>query len=283
MKDRIKIVADSGSTKTDWRILQPGTDPVRVLSPGINPVFLDEESISGIAAEALAGYTGSPAELYFYGAGVVSSGARDRIVSAISGIFPKGTEVFAGSDLLGASVALFGRDEGLVAILGTGSNSGLYDGRNVVESVPAGGFILGDEGSGAYFGRRLLSDFLKREMPSALSSRLQAEFGLNYSGIVEAVYRSGMPSRYLAGFMEFIGRNRSEGYVKELLSDGFGAFMLRNVLKYGRKDLPLGVIGSVGVVFREELGTAAGKYGIVLGKAAESAGDGLVEFYREQI
>lgn len=275
-----RIIADSGSTNVDWRILQRGCDPVRLVSPGINPVFLDADSIRKAVSSALEGYTDAPAEIYFYGAGITSPEMVSRVVSAILPLFPEGTSAVAGSDLLGAAIALFGREEGLVTILGTGSNSGLYDGLRIVDNIPAGGFILGDEGSGAYFGKCLLSDYLKREMPAGLAAALRDEFMLDYQYVVESVYRGVMPSRYLAGFMEFIGRNRRDAYVRELLHGGFCSFIKRNVLKYGRRDLQMGIVGSVGMYFFEEICCAAEECGVVPGKAAQSAGNGLEEFYR---
>lgn len=274
-----RIIADSGSTNVDWRILQPGCGTVRLLSPGINPVYMDGDSIRRAVSSALEGYTDTPAEIYFYGAGITSPESASKVVSAIAPLFPEGTSVQSGSDLLGAAIALFGREEGLVTILGTGSNSGLYDGSAIIDNIPAGGFILGDEGSGAYFGKCLLSDYLKREMPAGLATALRDEFRLDYPSVVESVYRGGMPSRYLAGFMEFIGRNRREPYVRGLLHEGFCSFIRRNVLKYGRSDLQMGIVGSVGMYFFEEICCAAEECGVVPGRVARSAGDGLEEFY----
>lgn len=274
----VTIVADGGSTKTDWRIVGTGNSVVRVIGQGINPIYQSEEQIRQNILEAVGSFCGSVARVCFYGAGILSG--TSKVGEVLADLCP-GTQIETGSDLKAAAIALFGDTEGLVGILGTGANSGLYDGADVVESIPAGGFVLGDEGSGAYFGKRLLSDWLKMEMPQELAGKMQEKYSLSYSDIVEKVYRSQMPSRYLAGLTEFVAEHRQHVYMQELLHDGFGAFVRRNILKYGRNELPFGVIGSVGTFFFEELKSVAAEYGINLVKAERSAGDGLERYYKD--
>ena len=143
------ITADSGSTSIDWRILRRGEPVRRIVSPGVNPVLQGVEAIRGVFAEALRGVEGSGIRVYFYGAGVVSEAAGEKVREALRAVLP-GCEVTAGSDLEAAAIALLGGMDGVAAIIGTGSNSGLYLGGRIVRNIPAGGFILGDEGSGAW-------------------------------------------------------------------------------------------------------------------------------------
>ena len=151
------ITADSGSTSIDWRILRRGEPVRRIVSPGVNPVLQGVEAIRGVFAEALRGVEGPGIWVYFYGAGVVSEAAGEKVREALRAVLP-GCEVTAGSDLEAAAIALLGGMDGVAAIIGTGSNSGLYLGGRIVRNIPAGGFILGDEGSGAWLGKMLLAD-----------------------------------------------------------------------------------------------------------------------------
>ena len=192
------ITADSGSTSIDWRILRRGEPVRRLASPGVNPVLQGVEAIRGVFAEALRGVEGPGIRVYFYGAGVVSEAAGEKVREALRAVLP-GCEVTAGSDLEAAAIALLGDKDGVAAILGTGSNSGLYLGGRIVRNIPAGGFILGDEGSGAWLGKMLLADYIKGLLPQDVETALREEFpGLDYPAVVSRVYGGEMPSRYLA-------------------------------------------------------------------------------------
>ena len=227
-------------------------------------------------------YVGKEGKLYFYGAGVVSEKAAEAVSDAFRRILP-GFTVTVGSDLTAAAMASLSSSDGIAAILGTGSNSGLYLGGRIVRNIPAGGFILGDEGSGAWLGKRLLSDYIKGMLPDDLSSALEEEFGpLSYASIVDRVYRADMPSRYLASFSPFLKRHESQEYVRELLEEGFRAFIRRNVLRYDRPDLPLAAVGSVAAVYGDVLRSVASEFKLEVLNVEASAGDGLVRFYQNQ-
>ena len=269
------VVADSGSTSIDWRILEDDAPVRRVVSAGVNPVYQSVEEMIRIFGGALGEYAGREGRLYFYGAGVVSEKAAEVVSVAFRRVLP-GFTVTVGSDLTAAAVASLGSSDGIAAILGTGSNSGLYLGGRIVRNIPAGGFILGDEGSGAWLGKRLLSDYIKGMLPKSLSQALEEEFG------VDRVYRADMPSRYLASFSLFLKRHESQEYVRELLEDGFRAFIRRNVLRYDRPDLPLAAVGSVAAVYGDVLRSVASEFKIEVLNVEASAGDGLVRFYQNQ-
>ena len=170
------VVADSGSTSIDWRILEDDAPVRRVVSAGVNPVYQSVDEMERIFGGALLEFVGKEGNLYFYGAGVVSEKAAEAVSVAFRRILP-GFTVTVGSDLAAAAVASLGSSDGIAAILGTGSNSGLYLGGRIVRNIPAGGFILGDEGSGAWLGKRLLSDYIKGMLPKSLSQALEEEFG----------------------------------------------------------------------------------------------------------
>ena len=276
------VVADSGSTSIDWRILEGDASVRRVVSVGVNPVYQSVEEMGRVFGGALREYVGKKGRLCFYGAGVVSENVAGAVGKALRSVLP-GFEVSVDSDLMAAAVAALGSHDGVVAIFGTGSNSGLYLDGKIVRNVPAGGFILGDEGSGAWLGKTLLSDYIKGMLPETLSMALEEECGpLSYASIVDRVYRADMPSRYLASFSPFLKRHESQEYVRELLEEGFRVFIRRNVLRYDRPDLPLAAVGSVAAVYGDVLRSVASEFKIEVLNVEASAGDGLVRFYQNQ-
>lgn len=276
------VVADSGSTSIDWRIIEDAFHVRKAVSMGVNPVYQSVEDMLQVFGEVLCGLSDKEGCLYFYGAGVVSDKAAEAVRTAIGSVLP-GFEISVDSDLMAAAIASLGSRDGIVAILGTGSNSGLYQEGRITGNIPAGGFILGDEGSGAWFGKQLLSDYIKGMLPEALSRALEEECGpLSYHAVVDRVYRGEMPSRYLASFSPFLKRHEDYEYVRGVLEAGFRTFMQRNVLRYGRPDLPLAAVGSVAAVYEGILRSVAAEFRIEVLNVEASAGDGLVRFYQNQ-
>ena len=277
------ITADSGSTSVDWRILRRGEPVRRLVSPGVNPVLQGVGTMREVFEAALAGVSDSDVRVYFYGAGVVSAEVGEKVREALQTVLP-GCAVTVGSDLEAAAIALLGDKDGVAAILGTGSNSGLYLGGRITRSIPAGGFILGDEGSGAWFGKMLLADYIKGLLPGELEAALQEECPrLDYPSVVGRVYGGEMPSRYLASFSLFLGRRKECPYVRELITRGFRLFLERNVLRYGRVDLPLAAVGSVACAYSDILREVAVECGVKEVMTAPGAGDGLERYYLKKM
>lgn len=209
--------------------------------------------------------------------------------------------VFLDTDLKGASVALFGDRPGIVAILGTGSNSCLYDGHDIIMNVRPGGFILGDEGSGAALGKTLLADFIKGLLPADISSSLEDSFGLTYSEIVRNVYGGGTPSAYLASFVPFIIGNMNNDHIRKMVEDNFRAFAERSLMPYAagyraiartmpsgcgyseEGKIPVAVAGSVGTSFSGILGNVLSGYGFSVSEFIQSPVDGLIRYYSNGI
>ena len=186
--------------------------------------------------------------------------------------------------LCSLDIALLGDKDGVAAILGTGSNSGLYLGGRIVRNIPAGGFILGDEGSGAWLGKMLLADYIKGLLPQDVETALREEFpGLDYPAVVSRVYGGEMPSRYLASFSLFLGRRKDCPYVRSLVTSGFRLFLERNVSRYGRPDLPLAAVGSVACVYGDILREVAAECGVCQVLTAPGAGDGLERYFSKMI
>ena len=261
-----KLIADSGSTKTDWVLLKNGEFYRRYSTQGINPVLLGAEKITDILKnELLTQISGvSIDRIEFYGAGC--RGVQcDVVAQALQTVL--GTkQIVVESDMLGAARALCGTSAGIVCILGTGSNSCLYDGCQIVQNVSPLGFILGDEGSGAVLGKRLIGDVFKRQLPVSVVDMFLNEYKFGIDDIIQKVYREPMPNRFLASFAPFLYQHRDCAEVHALLVDEFSRFFVRNVANYQRKELPVHFVGSIAYYFKDELKDAAALCGFDLGK-----------------
>lgn len=277
------LVADSGSTKTAWVLRRQGYDDISIESVGINPVRDTASDIdtvvSGVAATLEAYLAVEPdfqthrqwqkhLSVFFYGAGCVEP-FKGAVEEPLRAHFA-GSKVAVESDLLGAARALCGHTEGIACILGTGSNSCLYDGEEIVANVSPLGWILGDEGSGAVLGRRLVGDILKGQMGDELKAAFLSRFCLTQSEIINRVYRRPMANRFLASLVPFLVENRAEKCIHELIIDSFRSFFIRNVRKYYRQDLPVNFVGGIAAQFESELREAAENEGFVVGEIERS-------------
>ena len=277
------LIADSGATKADWRLVNPDGTVSSLATSGISPVFLDEAGITAILRdELLPALNGAEvSHIYFYAAGIVSDEVSSKVCDALHGVFPDAA-CEAASDLLAAARALCGNKPGIACILGTGSNSCFYDGEQIVSNVRAGGFILGDEAGGAWFGKQLLSDFVKGLLPQNLTDELVRRYGIDYPTIVQKVYREPLPSRYLASFAPFIEEHGNHPYIKNLLRNGFDAFLLRNVVQYDYRRYPVHFTGSVAWHFRELLGRCLTAAGMRQGTIVQRPIEALTEYHRHE-
>lgn len=275
------LIADSGSTKTDW-VLHNGTDIVaRVKTQGLNPTQQSAEDIYGILLAELAGQikTDAPETIYFYGAGCAYENANKRMEAALKKIF-RTNDIHINSDLLAAARALCGHEEGIACILGTGSNSCLFDGEKIIDNTPSLGYILGDEGSGAHLGRQLVSDCIKKQLPTELREKFMNQYNLDVAGILERVYRSPLPNRWLASFTPFLSENRKNAHIHALLKHCFTQFFQRNTMVYRRSWLPIHIIGGVGINFANEIKETAESLGLSIGNIVESPMKGLIEYHK---
>lgn len=275
------LIADSGSTKTDWVLHDSNSIVARVKTQGLNPTLQESEEIYNILKEELADKINSdaPDTIYFYGAGCAYEGANERMRTALSRIYPT-KKIEINSDLLAAARALCGYEEGIACILGTGSNSCLFDGKKIVENTPSLGYILGDEGSGAYLGRQLVSDCIKKQLPAAICKKFLTQYNLTIAGILERVYHEPLPNRYLASFAPFLAENRNNAEVKALLKHCFTLFFQRNTMIYRRSWLPIHIVGGIGITFANELKETAESLGLSIGNIVESPMNGLIEYHK---
>jgi N-acetylglucosamine kinase-like BadF-type ATPase len=277
------LIADCGSTKTDWVLYDNVTSSVvtRIKTQGLNPTLQSSEEIYNILCNEIADEidTDAPEKIYFYGAGCAYDEANERITSALKKVF-RTNDIEINSDLLAAARALCGHEEGIACILGTGSNSCLFNGKEIIDNTPSLGYILGDEGSGASLGRRLVSDCLKKQLSPAMANKFLTQYNLTIPQILEHVYHKPLPNRYLAQFAPFLAQNRKDAEIKALLKHCFKLFFQRNTMVYRRSWLPIHIVGGIGITFAEELKETAESLGLSIGNIVESPMNGLIEYHK---
>lgn len=280
----MKIIVESGATKTDWRLITDDGQVRCASGPGLNPSVLDCEQINriiGAAVPQLNPEGKSVKEIFFYGAGIVSDDAAAPLDEAFQTWCPFARVEFH-TDMLAAARALFADGSGVVAIMGTGSNSCLYENGCIVRNIRPGGYILGDEGSGATFGKAFLSDYVKGLVPARLEEEFHREFGLDYQGIVRKVYRDQAPSAFLASLAPFLMSHLADAYVAELLEDCLESFVRRSLARYGSCS-NVGVVGSFGCACADLLARIGKRHGLEFTIFLKSPIDRLVSYHCCQI
>lgn len=269
------LIADSGSTKTDWRLIDDQKEIHQFKTMGFNPYFVEEEFMvdelmNKLLPEINKIISKNQLNIYFYGAGCSVEEQKNVIRGALKKCFPNAV-IEVEHDLLAAARALCGKEEGIAAILGTGSNSCYYDGENIVENIISLGYVLGDEGSGAHLGKTFISAYLNKELPENIRENFEARFKTNKDEILEAVYRKPFPNRYLASFSKFIFQNSKEIYLMNLVSDCLEQFLEKHICKYEKyQELPLNCVGSVAFYYADILRKLAAKKNIKIGKIIAS-------------
>lgn len=277
------LVADSGSTKCDWMIATPDHHIPKFSTMGFNPFFHSQDLIIETlkSSEEATKYASSIKQVFFYGAGSSSADRKAHITGALDQFFVE-ADISVDHDLMGAAYATCGKEAGISCILGTGSNSCYFDGKDVYEAVPALGHRLGDEGSGSYFGRKILSQFLYKRLPDYLHDKLVNDYGLTKEIIFESVYRKPNENVYLASFMKSLSDFRDKEWVNNLVYDGMCDFMDIHVTCYdNHKEVPVHFIGSVSYYFKDVLEKVCEKFGIRLGKVIKQPIYNLVDYHLE--
>lgn len=282
----MKLIVESGATKTDWCALLADGSALRLKGPGMNVTTQSSEDVKSILMDTVGELPSEPvSEVHFYAAGLISSGeavpeAAKNLHAALMALWPDARKEYA-SDLLDAARSVCGHESGIAAIMGTGSNSCFYDGKEIVKNVRSCGFILGDEGGGAALGRDFMADFLKGLMPEELSREFAGQFTVDYMTVVKNVYRGSAPSKYLGSFAPFImGRYEKYDYVRELADRNFRRFIERALLQYDIERYPVGVVGGFGYAYRDIFRRIAAEYGIRISTIIPTPMDGLVEYHR---
>ncbi|MCK9303018.1 MAG: ATPase [Bacteroidales bacterium] len=276
------IIADSGSTKTDWRILD-GDKVSQVMTGGYNPYYYDINLLKGFAAEVAKTIDSDLVEaVYYYGSGCSSEANYKKVAEALKTAFSKAS-CFVYHDLLASARSVLASRHGIACILGTGSNSCLYDGYSVTENVPSVGWMIGDEGSGTYLGKLLITDYMRFMMPANVKQWLEEEYKLDFEEVLNCMYSKPKPNNFFASFPPFISKHIDDEYCHNLIMKNFDDFFEWQISKYtGYNDEELGFVGSIAYHFKDTLLEWGGKNNLNIGSIYKVPMDGLINFHKSK-
>lgn len=277
----MKVIADSSSTRTEWVIVNDDVIVEHAFTSGMNPYFQTRRELSHAIRLELpeSFFRHRWSHVYFYGAGCANQEKRKQMESSLVAQFR--SPVTVESDLLGAARGLWVRQAGLACIIGTGSNSCMYNGKEITKNIPPLGYILGDEGSSAYLGKIFLADVLKDLAPKELSRDFFEKHNVTHNMLMNEVYTGAMPSRSLARYGLFLADYLNKDYVYGIVYNGFRLFFERNVCAYDYKSTSVGVVGSTAMKFQKVLEDVASDFGASLSKVIPASMPGLIQYHRQ--
>jgi len=281
------LVADSGSTKTDWRLVDANGQTCAIHTDGINPFYQTTDQIADTLQTQLLPQLSDPAQfranLFFYGSGCANPTVNQRVADALHMVLPALQTVSVASDMLGAARGAAGHESGIVCILGTGSNACCYDGQDITRGIESLGFWLGDEGSGGYLGKTLVRDFFQHQLPPDLHDAFQARYQLDRPTLLENAYQKPYPNRYFAGFTPFLSENIRHPHVVGLLHDAFTRFLTIYVGRFPEAaSWPVHFVGSIAEYFAEPLTNAVRQADLTMGRILQAPVDRLVEYHLKE-
>ena len=277
------LIADSGSSKTQWCLLD-GNKKKNLSTLGLSPYFLSGPQITEILDKDVLPKIKNnlPDEVYFYGTGCSNAGNAKLVGQSIKSVFPSAT-VNVDHDLTGAARALCGHERGIACILGTGANSCFYNGKKIMKNSPGLGYVLGDEGSGAYLGKKVVQYYLYNTFDPDIMDRFNIKFNTTPAEILDSVYKKPLPNKYLASFAMFLAENRGHFMIENILEDGFNDFFFNHIYKYRESwSLPINFTGSIAYGFRDVLKDLCSSYELQLGKVIKHPMDGLIQFHQQK-
>jgi len=276
------LIADSGSSKTDWRVIQRDDKISQYRGVGFNPYYMTSEEMAiQMRNDFLVNLSPEIEQVYFYGAGCSAPERKQEVADALGSVFPL-AQIHIDHDLAAAAHATCGHQAGIACILGTGSNSCDYDGENIIATRPAAGYILGDEGGGGYIGRKFLQDFINEEMPDKIRKSTIERFHITQNIIQDHVYRKPFPNRYMASFCRFLTENSSDPYCYNLFYQAFQDFFSKHVCKYENyESKPVNFVGSIAFYNSDILRKAARDRGIQVNIIIENPIAGLTLYHQE--
>lgn len=277
----VKLIVDSGSTKAEWCIIE-NNQPISFFTEGISPYFLDKTQIIDIVKTSLLPQLDIKIidEVYFYGTGCKNPINKKTMLEALTFIFP-GAYIEVDHDLMGAARGLCGKEKGIACILGTGSNSCSYDGISILKNSPGLGYILGDEGSGAYLGKRVLQHYLYKTFDEALMLRFNTTYNLTAEEILDHVYKQPLANRYMATFALFLKENRGHYMIENIIEDGINDFFFNHLNTYEERDeYPIHFLGSVAFGFQDVIRSIGENYGFNIGKIVKNPMAGLIAYHQ---
>ncbi len=278
----MRLIADSGSTSTDWHLITSDGQVEEYNTIGLNPYFVSQAELEkAVESELNSKFDfGAVDEVFFYGAGCSSDEKCAQVEAGLSSLFSN-AKIEVNHDLMGAARAALGKKSGIVAILGTGSNSALYNGQEIVKNIPSLGFILGDEGSGAHMGKKLLKAYMAGKLSDAISQKLKGEYDLSRENILDSLYSQPRPNTYLASFAKFVGVNRADSQIDKIARSSINNFFERYICQYqGHEKQTLGFAGSIAHHFSDIINDIANEKGIELGKIVVKPIGELVKYHR---
>ncbi|WP_158838675.1 N-acetylglucosamine kinase [Polaribacter sp. L3A8] len=280
------LIADGGSTKADWIAIDKNKEEAfRVRTLGLNPAIVPEEELHNriINMFQLINIKDDVEEIHFYGAGCGTPKPIEILKNILEAIFVN-AKIFISEDMLAAVYAATGKEPALVCILGTGSNSCYYDGNKMEMLVPSLGYILMDEASGNYFGKKLIIDYFYKTMPSVIAEKFNEEFDLDADTIKKNLYRASNPNMYLASFAKFMFDFKEDKYIKKIIKKGFQEFFKYRILPYNKgTETPIYFIGSIAHYFRDTLEKVAKKNNLVITDVIQRPIDNLLEYHKNNI
>lgn len=277
----IKLIADSGSTKCEWCLINNGKKKT-IITQGISPYFLNTEQIVELLQKELMPKLKNVAidEVFYYGTGLSNTNNVKIVQTALKKLFVK-AKIDVNHDLLAAARALCGNEKGIACILGTGSNSCYYNGKKIIKNSPGLGYVLGDEGSGAYLGKKVIQYYLYNTFDEDLMSRFNKQFNTNKTEILESVYKKPLANRYLATFAKFLADNRGHFMVENIIEDCLNDFFFTHLNKYSESwTSPIHFVGSVAFGFKDVLQDLCNSYELELGKVLKKPMEGLINYHK---
>lgn len=278
------LIADSGSTKTDWRLVDTNTGySLAIQTDGFNPYYQDARQIADTLQRQLLPYVKQAVvkTVFYYGTGCTGPSVNYIIADALQAVLPGLHLVEVNSDMLGAARAAMRQQAGVVCILGTGANACCYDGTNIIRGIQSLGFWLGDEGSGGYLGKTLVRDFFQERLPAELHAAFQNQYALDRATLLENAYQKPFPNRYFASFTPFLTTHPEHPYVANLVTDAFTLFLTTYVRRFPEANQwPVHFVGSIAYYFSDWLQQAVKQTGLTMGRIVKAPADELVDFHK---
>lgn len=278
----MKIIADSGSTKTEWIILDNTQIINRIYSIGYNPYYYDIVVLENILKNELLTVVNPDDvnQIYYYGSGCSTIGNCKKVKKAINDVFSKST-VSVNHDLTGAAAGLLGNTEGIACILGTGSNSCHWNGMEITHNIPSVGYLLGDEGSGTYLGMKILKGILEEKAPPEISDKYYKQFNTSFEEVLRTIYDQHQPNRFFAELSKFAGKNISNVWIQNKIIESFDDFIENNISHYpDYKSKPIAFTGSVAYHFKDLLKSSLKKAGLNIGEVLKNPIEGLIKYHQ---
>ena len=277
------LIADSGSTKTDWRLVAADSEATAIQTDGVNPYYQTTQQIADTLTTQLVPQLGGAtvSDVFFYGTGCTGPSANQLVADALRAVLPGVKTVDVNSDMLGAARGAMGHERGIVCILGTGANACCYDGSQITRGIQSLGFWLGDEGSGGYLGKTLVRDFFQQRLPVDLQDAFQSQYALDRPTLLENAYRNPYPNRYFAAFTPFLSENITHPHVVGLVTDAFTLFLTTYVSRFPEaSEWPVHFVGSIAHYFAGPLHQAVSQTGLYMGDIVKAPAERLVRFHQ---